>query len=69
MFLEAIFDFEEDEADSDSVSCIFSVNPTYNSLLFPGEKKREKEKKFSYIGSMCIYGLIFNDTLFHSCLL
>lgn len=54
MFLEAIFDFEEDEADSDSVSCIFSVNPTYNSLLFPGEKKEKKKKNFLTL-EVCAY--------------
>lgn len=40
MFLEVIFDFEEDEADSDLVSCIFSVTLTYTSLLFLGGKKK-----------------------------
>lgn len=42
MFLEAIFDFEEDEAHSDLVTSIFSVTLNYTSLLFPGEKKKEK---------------------------
>lgn len=44
MFLEAIFDFEEDEAHSDLVTSIFSVTLNYTSLLFPGEKKKKKEK-------------------------
>lgn len=67
MFLEAIFDFKEDEAHSDLVTSIFSVTLNYTSLLFPGEKK--KRKNLSYIGIMYIYDLISNDTLFHSCLL
>lgn len=43
MFLEAIFDFEEDEAHSDLVTSIFSVTLNYTSLLFPGEKKKKKK--------------------------
>jgi len=53
MFLEAIFDFEEDEAHSDLVTSIFSVTLNYTSLLFPGEKK--KKEKICLTLELCTY--------------
>ena len=61
MFLEAIFDFEEDEAHSDLVTSIFSVTLNYTSLLFPGEKKKEK---ICLTLELCTYMIWFLMILF-----
>jgi len=62
MFLEAIFDFEEDEAHSDLVTSIFSVTLNYTSLLFPGEKK--KKEKICLTLELCTYMIWFLMILF-----